>query len=380
MRPYFAVASLLVLASCGTEPAHNATSAPAAPMRVETVAAAETDWSSTYEATGTVRARTTATISSRLMAYAREVRAQVGDHVREGQPLVVLDSRDLESNVSRAEAGHEELKGAIPEAESAIAAAKSQLDFAQVTFNRMQDLLNKRSVTNQEFDESSARVKAAQAGLDMARAKRTQLESKMAQSEQEVRAASIQRGYAEVTAPFAGTILTKSVESGTLAVPGASLFTIEREGTYRLEASLEESRLALARFGKAVSVTIDGIDRTFTARVAEIVPSVDAAARTGTVKIDLPALAELRSGLFGRATFDTGARKALTIPATSVMERGQLQSVYVAENNIAHVRLVTLGARANGKVEVLSGLNRGDHVVVPIPSGLSDGAPIEVRQ
>jgi len=66
-------------------------------MRVGTAAVAETDWPSSYEATGTVRARTTATISSKLMGYAREVRAQIGDHVREGQPLVVLDARDLET-------------------------------------------------------------------------------------------------------------------------------------------------------------------------------------------------------------------------------------------------------------------------------------------
>ncbi len=143
---------------------------------------------------------------------------------------------------------------------------------------------------------------------------------------------------------------------------------------------MEESRLSMARVGKTVSVTIDGIDRTFPARVAEVVPSVDAAARTGTVKIDLPSLPELRSGLFGRALFDTGGRKILTIPSAGVMERGQLQSVYVAENNTAHTRLVTVGTRMKDRVEVLSGLNQGDRVIVPIPTGLADGAPIEVRQ
>jgi RND family efflux transporter MFP subunit len=202
----------------------------------------------------------------------------------------------------------------------------------------------------------------------------------MAQLEQDVRAAGIQRGYSEIIAPFSGIIITKSVEPGTLVVPGAPLFTIERDGAFRLEASVEESRLSVARVGKTVSVTIDGIDRTFAARVAEIVPSVDSAARTGTVKIDLPSLPELRSGLFGRVLFETGAQKVLTVPSAAVMERGQLQSVYVAENNIAHTRLVTLGTRVKDKVEVLSGLNQGDRLIVPIPNGLTDGAPIEVRQ
>src|SRR6188474_206551 len=118
MLPYYALASLLILAGCGGEPAHKLATALAAPMRVETVAVAETDWPSTYEATGTVRARTTTTISSRLMGYAREVRAQIGDRVREGQALVVLDARDLESSVSRAEAAREEVKSGIPEADS----------------------------------------------------------------------------------------------------------------------------------------------------------------------------------------------------------------------------------------------------------------------
>ncbi len=379
MRSYLALVSLLLLAGCGSGPANKVVTKPTGPIRVETLTVAESDWPSTYEATGTVRARTTATISANVMGYARDVRVKVGDHVREGQPLVVLDTREMDSNVSRIEAAREEVKSAIPEADGGIAAAKAQFDLAQVTFDRMQELLSKRSVTNQEFDEASARLQAAQAGVDMARAKRAQLNSKLAQIEQEIRAVGIQRGYAEIRAPFAGTILTKSVEPGTLAVPGAALFTTEREGTYRLEASVEESQLHLARVGKTVLVTIDGTDRTFPARIAEIVPAVDAAARTGTVKIDLPPLAELRSGLFGRARFDVGVHKVLTVPSAGVVTRGQLQSVYVAENNIARVRLITVSASWKDQVEVLSGLNPGDKVIVPIPPGLTDGSPIEVR-
>jgi len=380
MRPYYALAVVPFLSGCGSEPSLKAVTAPVTRMRVETVAVAETDWPSSYEATGTVRARTTATISSKLMGYAREVRAQIGDRVREGQPLVVLDARDLETSVARAEAGREEVKNAVLEAESAIVLSRSQLDLAQVTFHRMQDLLNKKSIAPQEYDEISARLKAAQAALDMALARRIQLDAKIAQNEQDVRAAGIQRGYSQIIAPFSGTIITKSIEPGTLAVPGAPLFTIERVGAYRLEVSVEESRLSLARVGKTVLVTLDGINRTFPARVAEIVPSVDAAARTGTVKIDLPSLPELRSGLFGRALFDTGGRRVLTVPSASVTERGQLQSVYIEEDNIAHTRLVTVGMRMKDRVEVLSGLNQGDRVIVPIPMGLADGAPLEVRQ
>src|SRR6476646_6533637 len=116
MRPYYAFAVLPFLTGCGSEPALKAVTTAATRMRVETVAVAETDWQSTYEATGTVRARTTATISSKLMGYARDVRAQIGDRVRAGQVLVVLDARELDTSVARAKAGREEVKSTIAEA------------------------------------------------------------------------------------------------------------------------------------------------------------------------------------------------------------------------------------------------------------------------
>src|SRR5689334_19079037 len=140
MRPYYAIAALLFLAACGKNPAEKTVSANAAAIRVETVAVTETGWSALYESTGTVRARATAIVSSKLMGYAREVRAQIGDRVRGGQPLVVLDARDLETSVTRAEAGRQEVQSSLPEADSAIALARSQLDLAQLTFSRIKDL------------------------------------------------------------------------------------------------------------------------------------------------------------------------------------------------------------------------------------------------
>ena len=162
-------------------------------------------------------------------------------------------------------------------------------------------------------------------------------------------------------------------------MPGTPLLTIEREGAYRLEASVEESRMAAIRVGQPVSVTLDGIDRTLDARVSEIVPAVDAASRSYTVKIDLPKVPALRSGAFGRASFSMGSRVALSIPAAAVTERGQLQSVLVAENGVARTRLITAGSKNKDRIEVLSGLTAGDKVIFPVPQGLADGAAVEVR-
>ncbi|MDE3165458.1 MAG: efflux RND transporter periplasmic adaptor subunit [Acidobacteriota bacterium] len=376
----FAAAAAAAMTACGggEKPAQTAVSS-AAPVAVKAQTAAARDWPESYEATGTVRARVPAVISSKLMAYVQQVSVQAGDHVREGQLLVTMDARDLESAVQRAEAARAEVQSAIPEADNGMAAAKAALDLAQTTHNRIQDLASKKSVSTQELDESSARLKGAQASYEMARARRAQLDSKVAQVEQEIRSAHIMRDYARISAPFAGVVTARSVEPGSLAVPGAPLLTIEREGDYRLEASVDESRLPLAKAGQAVEVSLDSLDRRFPARVSEVVPTVDAASRTYIAKIDLPAAAGVRSGMFGRAIFAAGSRKVTAIPAAALVERGQLQTVFVIDNGVAHTRLVTTGRRSGDSIEVLSGLNEGENIVTPVPATLADGARVEVR-
>src|ERR1017187_6091777 len=231
----FLIPPTILLAGCAPAPKEKAAAASQPAVTVSTATVATETWPSIYEATGTVRARTSAAIAAKLMGYVREVKAQAGDQVREGQLLVTLDTRDLDVSSRRAEAAREEVWTAVPEADSAVEGAKANLDLAKVTFGRMQDLFQKTSISNQEFDEASAKLKAAQAAYQMAAARRLQLNSKLAEVDQEVHSTEVTRSYADVLAPFAGVVISKSVDPGSLALPGAPLFTIEREGAYRLE-------------------------------------------------------------------------------------------------------------------------------------------------
>ena len=371
--------ALAFLAGCSKHAPQKSESA-AAPVAVRAFAVEPTAWVEAYDAVGTVRARNVATISSKLMGYVREVKVRVGDRVRPGQSLVVIDARDLEANRSRAEAGRLEAHSAALEVDEGIAVAKANLDLAQVTFNRFADLFAKKSVSNQEYDEASTRLKAAQANYQMTLARKQQVQAKITQAEQEVRAVTVNLNYADVVAPFAGVVTEKSVEPGNLAAPGAPLLTIEQAGAYRLEVAVEESRLPLIRSGQAVPIRFDALGQAVNGRVAEIVPAVDPASRSFIVKLDLPAMAELRSGLFGRAFFPTPQRQALAVPIAAVVETGQLQSLMVADEGVARARLVTLGQRTQDRVEVLSGLTSGDRVIYPVPASVQDGVRVEVRQ
>ncbi len=370
---------LLALAACGSTPPAHPPAPASAPVAAHAISLALSLWPSRYEATGTVRARVSAPVSSQVMASVREVLVQAGDHVREGQPLVRLDARDLEAGELRAQAGLQEVRSAIPEADSGVASAKANLDLAQVTDSRIEELFGKKSVSRQERDEAAARLQSARAAYAMAQAHRTQIDSRIAQAEQELKAASVTRGYAEIRAPFSGVVTARTVEPGSMAVPGAPLLTLEREGSFRLEVPVEESMLSSIRLGSAVHVSFDGTAAAADGKVSEIVPAVESASRSYLVKIDLPPMPAVRSGMFGRAVFPIGQRQVLAVPAGAVTTRGQLQSVFTLDQNAARMRLVTLGLRHDDQVEVLSGLQPGDRVIFPIPAGLADGASVEER-
>jgi len=333
-----------------------------------------------YTASGTVRAKASSSLSSKLVAYVQSVNFREGDRVKAGQPLVILNSEDLDARYRSAESGREEATRTVEEAESAIAEAKTNLDLAEVTYRRLKDLFDKRSISNQEFDEGMSKTKAAQAAYDRARARWEQARSRVHQMDAELRSADIARGYATVSAPFSGVIVAKSVDPGVLASPGMPLLTLEQEGNYRLEVSVEESRLASIHLRERVPVQVDALRQTVTGMVSEIVPLVDAASRTYTVKLDLPALTGLHSGLFGRALFPAGQRKTLLLPCDAVVQHGDLQSVLVSESGFARSRLITTGSQVGDHVVVLSGLRSGDQLIYPVPAGLQDGMPVEVQQ
>ncbi len=129
------VVLLSVLAACGTKPPEPGPASTAAPVTVQVQSVSPAEWPSAYEATGTVRARTAAVISSKVMGYVREVRFQAGERVRAGQLLIDLDARDLDTQAQQAAAVQREAEESAQEADTAIASAKASLELAQVTFS-----------------------------------------------------------------------------------------------------------------------------------------------------------------------------------------------------------------------------------------------------
>ncbi|HSB07920.1 MAG TPA: efflux RND transporter periplasmic adaptor subunit [Blastocatellia bacterium] len=383
-----AIASIAL--SCGGKQEGKAVKAPAIKVSIEKVAAG--DIADVYEATGTVRSKTTSIISSRTMGTVLAVHVREGDRVRAGGMLIEIDSRDSTAQLQRAQAGIREAENALEEterniraAESAKAAAVANQTLARSTFNRYKALFERRSVSPQEFDQVQAKSRVADAEaersdrmLSSLAARRNQSLARIDQAKAEVAGARVYASYARLMSPVNGIVIAKQVEVGSTAVPGAPLITVEDDSNYRLEAAVEESQIGKIQKADRVEVRIDALgDELVPGHVGEIVPAADPASRTYIVKIDLPARANLRSGSYGKARFTIGQRKALTVPQRAIVERGQLTGVYVVdESGTAHLRLIMTGKSLGDRIEVLSGLSDGERIVVD-PSTVADGNRVE---
>lgn len=332
-----------------------------------------------YEAVGTVRAKTNTVLSSKLVGTVVALPAHEGDHVRAGQVLVEVDNREAKTQIQKAQAGVREAQTNIEEADktiraadSAKAAAEANRALAASTLKRYQALLERKSVSPQEYDEVETRYKIALAEVERAErmlqsvtAHKNMFFAKIDQANADVTSAQVYAGYARIASPINGIVVTKHAEVGSLAVPGQPLLTIE-DNSYRLEAIVEESQLSNIRLGANAIVTIDALGKEeLSGRVAEIVPTTDPASRSYTVKIDLQGKQMLRSGLFGKARFLAGERQVLAVPSKAVLQRGQLSSVYVVDGSgVARMRLITLGKTMGDRVEVLTGLSEGERILV----------------
>lgn len=368
---------LTLLAGCGGGEKQPAVRAPDATARiaVQTVTVQATEWPSTFEAPGTFRARISSPLASRVMGTILEVRVREGDRVAAGQTLVRLEARELDASKRQAQAAVAEANGRISEAESAIRSATAQLELAETTHRRMEELFARKSISPQERDESMSRVRVARSAVEMARAKRQQIDDRIRQGQEAVSAVEVQLGYLEVKSPFAGLVSRRFAEPGMIASPGAPLLEVEQAGALRLEAAVPEVHLSALRVGQAVEVRFESGDPA-TGRVEEIAPSVDPGARSFMVKVGVAPRPDVRSGAFARAIFSTGTRRVIAVPAVGVRDQGQLRLVFVAEGETVRARMVRLGENRQGAWEVLSGVAAGERIIVPIPAGLEDGTKI----
>ena len=154
---------------------------------------------------------------------------------------------------------------------------------------------------------------------------------------------------------------------------------MEDSRTLRFEADVPEGVVAKLALGDTLSVRISALPAELQGVVSEISPAADTGSRTFLVKLDLPASTGLRAGQFGRVAMPVGETSALRVPASAVVIRGQLEVVFVVDDGKASLRIVRTGKRVGADVELVSGVDAGETIVIENASALVDGQPLQVR-
>jgi multidrug efflux pump subunit AcrA (membrane-fusion protein) len=331
-----------------------------------------------YEAAGTVRSATVSEVGAQIAATVREVRAREGERVRAGQVLAVLDDRTPRAQLGAAQAGVDEAAQGLEEIEQSLEAARADAAFADATFRRYQGLLEKKSVSRQEFDGAESRSRAATANVRALEAKKRQIEARQQQAQAQHSSAETMFSYSRVVSPLDGVVTAKRVDAGTLVMPGTPLFTVEDEARYRFEAALPEQFLGEVKRGQVISVEIG--EARLDGRVVEVVPAADAASRTFLVKLDLPRGCDCRSGRYGKAFFPTGQANRIVIPRQAIVEYGGLEGVFaVTAEDVVEYRLVKKGKEIGEGVEILAGLADGERIAIAPLERLRNGVRVEAR-
>lgn len=313
----------------GSEHRSPADERPPVAVEIATVEAAELE--GTEEVVGTVRAKLRATLEAKVSGQIASLGVSVGDRVTKGDLLAELS---------------------VSEVRAQLVEARAVLEQAEQDLRRTRRLFEDDAASQRDLDATEARFRVARA---------------------KVREARSVLDYARIEAPFDGVVTHKLADVGDLATPGRPLLEVEDPSALRLEVAVPEALSRFVGLGATLDVEVDALDAPTTGTVAEIAPSVDPNSRTLLVKLDLPQAERLRAGQFGRALVPTGRAEVLRVPEDAVVRRGQLEMAFVVHEGRAVMRLVKTAKRTGDQLEVVSGLEPGEVIVVDGARDLVDG-------
>jgi RND family efflux transporter MFP subunit len=322
-------------------------SAPAPERKLSTARVERADGARPIEIDGVVVGRVEAVLASRLAAQIVEVSAVPGRTVKSGTVLVRLEEREAD--------------GAVEGARASVEAARSALELARKNRSRFEKLEGRGAAAAIELDRARQAEASAAAGL--------------ASAEAALSRAVTDRAQTVLAAPFDAVVVEKMVSVGDLAGPGRPLVRVASIAGRRVEAAPSEEEAARLSPGDEVEVVIGG--RSLRGRVVEIVGAVDPATRRRTIRIDLPEGTEPAVGTFARVLLPGPREPRILAPARAVVARGGLKLAWaVGSDGKAALRYVRTGPVSGDLVEIRSGLDAGETVVLDPPADLEAGTRV----
>jgi len=323
------------------------------PCIVETYTVTAEKEQRTIELSGITEPVTQVTPAARVMARVLKADFHEGEQVKNGRTLVVLDTRDLQTRKMQAQA--------------ILATARQALDIARTNLARKKDLY------------STADIPLAE--LEMAQLAESQANSTVSAASAAVNELDINLSYAVAKAPFSGTIVKKMTETGNMVAPGQPLFIIQDDSRIRIIAPVGTDLAASLRAGEKIAASIGN------EKVEGIIEGVVSSGDVRAPGLRLQILVNnpgyrYQTGVLAivKVPLEMKEEIRLTIPKDALVKSGQLSGVYVAgDDKIAHLRWLTISEDKEGSINVLTGLNEGERIILsPGKAGVYDGQGISV--
>jgi HlyD family secretion protein len=313
---------------------------------------------------GTVQARAPVNLSSRITATLRQVDADVGDFVKRGQVLALLDSRELTERRGVVGGQQAALEHNQAAAQANVAKAQAELELARSKRERDAELLRTGFVSQAVLDASDAALRAASANLDNARAALAARESDAHALGHEARYAETQLSFTRIASPIDGVVIARHAEAGATLVPGSALFRIVDPAALWVATRVDESVVGRVQVGQSASIRLRTGD-TVSGKVARIAHQSDAATRELEVDVafDTPPK-RFAIDQEAEVSIDTGSANGIVLPVAA-LARDALgrQGVWLVVDSRTEFRAVQTGASDGQRVLIVKGLSGGERIV-----------------
>jgi RND family efflux transporter MFP subunit len=360
---------------------------PAAVARVE-----RHNLGNTLTIAGEFKAFQDVDVHAKVAGYIRKIYVDVGDHVKAGQTLAILEVPELAAQLAGADAAERRAKEEIGRVQGDLERAKSTHAAMHSAYARLSDAAKTRQglVAQQELDDSQAKDLEAEAQVSSAKAALSAAQQELEVAQANQRQVSALSDYTRISAPYAGVVTNRYADTGALIAAGTSTSTqaipvvrIAQISVLRLVLPIPESVAGQIHLGDPVKVHVQALNEDIEGKVSRFAGSLDLQTRTMETEIDFDNRnGRLLPGMYAETRLSLAERKnVLTVPLEAVVRNGEEATVlHVDGQNTLEERRVKLGLEDGSNVEVISGLADGDRVVIGNRSQFHNGEKIQPKE
>jgi RND family efflux transporter MFP subunit len=330
-------------------------------------------------------------VHAKVSGYVQHIYVDIGDRVRAGQTLAVLEIPELDAQLKGTQAELLHSKDEVVRAENEVIRAESDHAALHAAYTRLQQASTTRPglIAEQELDDSRSKDLAAEAQIDAAKAALAAAKQQTAVSDADRMRVGALAAYATVTAPLSGVITWRYADTGALIQAGTSsntqsmpLVKLAQSDILRLRLPVPESAVPYIHAGSAVQVQVKAIGRTFSGKVVRFTRSVSLDTRTMETEIDVEnADLSLTPGMYADTSIELEHKEnALSVPVQAAVQGGNEHYVLVVDaQDHVQKRAVELGEQTSDRTEILQGLSEKEQIIIGGQSNYQVGELVKPR-